>query len=70
MNKKELLEKLKAYEDYYGNRLVNLCLFCNTPLESWDRVSMIRKLKNYTTRTVGHYHVKCWRKVNEKTKQS
>ena len=59
---KELKEKIKAYESYYGNRLVSLCLLCDLPMNSQNKVS-VNRIKNYQSRLVGHYHPKCWRKI-------
>lgn len=57
-----LKEKLKAYQDYYGNQIINLCLRCNVPLEPEDKVTVIYK-RNGCSKTQGHLHKKCWDKI-------
>ncbi|GAH03833.1 unnamed protein product, partial [marine sediment metagenome] len=62
-----LRKVIKAYESYYGNRLVSLCLLCGLPMKTQDRVSIIHR-KDFTSKTIGHFHVKCWEKIKLKGK--
>ncbi len=59
---KQLKETVKAYESYYGNHLISLCLLCGNPINSKNKISIINK-KEFTSKTIGHYHPKCWKNV-------
>ncbi len=69
---KKLKETIKSYESYYGNHLALLCLLCTKPIDTKNKISVINK-KEFTSKTIGHFHPKCWEKIGNKdvgTKQN
>ena len=56
---KKLKVKLKAYESYYGGRIINLCLVCDNPVGTDNKVT-VTHYKNFKSKTQGHLHKRCW----------